>query len=110
MTGYCSLADIIVATPGRLADHISKTPGFSLTQLRFLIVDEADRMIDDMHQNWLNQVVKAAFQAENEAGSNTLFQRTKPGPVTAASYADPGPREAAAVGLISASPLHICLL
>uniref|UniRef100_A0A669PDY8 ATP-dependent RNA helicase n=1 Tax=Phasianus colchicus TaxID=9054 RepID=A0A669PDY8_PHACC len=89
VTGYCSLADIIVATPGRLADHISKTPGFSLTQLRFLIIDEADRMIDDMHQNWLNQVVKAAFQAENEAGSNTLFQRTKPGPVTAASCCYP---------------------
>ncbi|POI26379.1 hypothetical protein CIB84_009871, partial [Bambusicola thoracicus] len=89
VTGYCSLADIIVATPGRLADHISKTPGFSLAQLRFLIVDEADRMIDDMHQNWLNQVVKAAFQAENEAGSNTLFQRTKPGPVTAASCCYP---------------------
>uniref|UniRef100_A0A8C9EMT6 ATP-dependent RNA helicase n=1 Tax=Pavo cristatus TaxID=9049 RepID=A0A8C9EMT6_PAVCR len=89
VTGYCSLADIIVATPGRLADHISKTPGFSLTQLRFLIIDEADRMIDDMHQNWLNQVVKAAFQAENEAGSSTLFQRTKPGPVTAASCCYP---------------------
>ncbi|KAM7034353.1 ATP-dependent RNA helicase DDX51 [Acridotheres tristis] len=83
VTGYCSLADIVVATPGRLTDHINQTPGFSLTQLRFLIVDEADRMIDDMHQNCLNQIVKAAFQGEN--GSNLLFQRTKPGPVTAAS-------------------------
>ncbi|XP_010151481.1 PREDICTED: ATP-dependent RNA helicase DDX51, partial [Eurypyga helias] len=36
VTGYCSLADIIVATPGRLTDHINQTPGFSLTQLRFL--------------------------------------------------------------------------
>ncbi|OXB73277.1 UNVERIFIED_CONTAM: hypothetical protein H355_008253 [Colinus virginianus] len=89
VTGYCSLADIIVATPGRLADHISKTPGFNLTQLRFLIIDEADRMIDDMHQNWLNQLVSAAFQAENDAGSNTLFQRTKPGPVTAAGCCYP---------------------
>ncbi|NWX24958.1 DDX51 helicase, partial [Aegotheles bennettii] len=87
--GYCSLADIIVATPGRLTDHISQTPGFSLTQLRFLIVDEADRMIDDMHQNCLNQIVKAAFQVENGSGSNTLFQRTKPGPVTAASSCCP---------------------
>uniref|UniRef100_A0A8C3C4I3 ATP-dependent RNA helicase n=1 Tax=Cairina moschata TaxID=8855 RepID=A0A8C3C4I3_CAIMO len=89
VTGYCSLADIIVATPGRLADHISKTPGFNLTQLRFLIIDEADRMIDDMHQNWLNQVVKAAFQVENDSGSNMLFQRTKPGPLTAASCCYP---------------------
>ncbi|KAM6318267.1 ATP-dependent RNA helicase DDX51 [Podargus strigoides] len=89
VTGYCSLADIIVATPGRLTDHISQTPGFSLTQLRFLIVDEADRMIDDMHQNCLNQIVKAAFQVENDSGSNMLFQRTKPGPITAASYCYP---------------------
>ncbi|XP_025971833.2 ATP-dependent RNA helicase DDX51 [Dromaius novaehollandiae] len=89
VTGYCSLADIVVATPGRLADHISQTPGFSLTQLRFLIIDEADRMIDDMHQNWLNQVVKAAFRAEDDSGSNVLFQRTKPGPITAANSCHP---------------------
>ncbi|XP_010172970.1 ATP-dependent RNA helicase DDX51, partial [Antrostomus carolinensis] len=88
VTGYCSLADIIVATPGRLTDHISQTPGFSLTQLRFLIVDEADRMIDDMHQNCLNQIVKAAFQVD-DTGSSMLFQRTKPGPVTAASSCYP---------------------
>ncbi|NXX94445.1 DDX51 helicase, partial [Centropus bengalensis] len=85
VTGYCSLADIIVATPGRLTDHINETPGFSLTQLRFLIVDEADRMIDDMHQDCLNQIVKAAFQAADDSDSNLPFQRTKPGPLTAAS-------------------------
>ncbi|XP_071619046.1 ATP-dependent RNA helicase DDX51 isoform X3 [Heliangelus exortis] len=89
VTGYSSLADIVVATPGRLKDHISQTPGFSLAQLRFLIVDEADRMIDDMHQNCLNQIVKAAFQTENESGSKMLFQRTRPGPLTAASSCYP---------------------
>ncbi|XP_032561558.1 ATP-dependent RNA helicase DDX51 [Chiroxiphia lanceolata] len=89
VTGYCSLADIVVATPGRLTDHIRQTPGFSLTQLRFLIIDEADRMIDDMHQNCLNQIVKAAFQVEDDSGSNMLFQRTKPGPITAASSCSP---------------------
>ncbi|XP_027517383.1 ATP-dependent RNA helicase DDX51 [Corapipo altera] len=89
VTGYCSLADIVVATPGRLTDHIRQTPGFSLMQLRFLIIDEADRMIDDMHQNCLNQIVKAAFQVEDDSGSNMLFQRTKPGPITAASSCSP---------------------
>ncbi|KFO71504.1 ATP-dependent RNA helicase DDX51, partial [Cuculus canorus] len=88
VTGYCSLADIVVATPGRLTDHISQTPGFSLTQLRFLIVDEADRMIDDMHQNCLNQIVKAVFQA-HDSSCNALFQRTKPGPITAANSCYP---------------------
>lgn len=44
----CSISavDIIVATPGRLIDHILKTPGFSLNDLKFLVIDEADRAGD----------------------------------------------------------------
>ena len=29
--------DIVVATPGRLVDHINKTQGFDLSQLRYLV-------------------------------------------------------------------------
>lgn len=32
-----SLADIVLATPGRLVDHINKNPGFCLEHLRFLV-------------------------------------------------------------------------
>lgn len=37
---------VIVATPGRLVDHLEKTKGFSLRTLKFLVMDEADRLLD----------------------------------------------------------------
>ncbi|POS84780.1 DEAD-domain-containing protein [Erysiphe pulchra] len=37
---------IIVATPGRLLDHIENTKGFSLRSLKYLVMDEADRLLD----------------------------------------------------------------
>ncbi|PHH63251.1 hypothetical protein CDD82_1908 [Ophiocordyceps australis] len=37
---------VIVATPGRLVDHLEKTRGFSLRTLRYLVMDEADRLLD----------------------------------------------------------------
>ena len=37
---------IIVATPGRLVDHLENTKGFSLRTLKFLVMDEADRILD----------------------------------------------------------------
>ncbi|XP_068433246.1 ATP-dependent RNA helicase DDX51 [Clinocottus analis] len=85
----CSLADIVVATPGRLVDHINKNPGFSLEQLRFLIIDEADRMIDSMHQAWLSQVVKAVFRPGGGADNMSIFRRTEPTYVTATSLSPP---------------------
>nr|XP_012290325.1 ATP-dependent RNA helicase DDX51 [Aotus nancymaae] len=87
--GYRCLADIVVATPGRLVDHIDQTPGFSLQQLRFLIIDEADRMIDSMHQSWLPRVVAAAFQSEDPADPCALLQRRQAQAVTAASTCCP---------------------
>lgn len=37
---------IIVATPGRLLDHLEKTKGFHLRHLQYLVLDEADRLLD----------------------------------------------------------------
>ncbi|ERF76267.1 ATP-dependent rRNA helicase RRP3 [Endocarpon pusillum Z07020] len=37
---------IIVATPGRLLDHLENTKGFNLRGLKYLVMDEADRLLD----------------------------------------------------------------
>lgn len=37
---------IVVATPGRLLDHLETTKGFSLRTLKYLVMDEADRLLD----------------------------------------------------------------
>ena len=36
---------VIVGTPGRVADHLANTKGFHLKKLRYLIFDEADRLL-----------------------------------------------------------------
>ncbi|KAI5166349.1 ATP-dependent RNA helicase DDX51 [Manis pentadactyla] len=87
--GFRCLADIVVATPGRLVDHTDQTPGFSLQHLRFLVIDEADRMIDSMHQSWLPRVVAAAFPSEAVNDPFALLQRRQPQAVTAASTSCP---------------------
>ncbi|XP_056629191.1 ATP-dependent RNA helicase DDX51 [Triplophysa dalaica] len=84
----CSLADIVVATPGRLVDHINKHNNFSLRHLRFLIIDEADRMIDSMHQSWLSQVTKAVYRCQGDP-QMSVFRRILPGPITVSSLSPP---------------------
>ena len=43
--GGCSKVDILVATPGRLMDHMEKTPGFTLQHLKYLVIDEVSRSV-----------------------------------------------------------------
>ena len=52
------LVDILITTPGRLAEHILHTPGFTLQHLQFLVLDEADRLLQQSFQNWIELVVK----------------------------------------------------
>lgn len=37
---------VIVATPGRLLDHLEHTRGFNLRNLKYLVLDEADRLLE----------------------------------------------------------------
>lgn len=79
-------ADIVVATPGRLVDHLYNTPGFSMERLRILVIDEADRVIVEEKQDWYRVLEDAvyhpeAFQFDPEHSSNvirSLIKRKRP--------------------------------
>jgi ATP-dependent RNA helicase DDX47/RRP3 len=37
---------IVIGTPGRILDHLSNTKGFNLDQLAYLVLDEADKLLN----------------------------------------------------------------
>ncbi|KAF5371841.1 hypothetical protein D9615_009537 [Tricholomella constricta] len=59
LKGGSSRIDVLICTPGRLMDHLHGTPNFSLQHLRFLVIDEADRLLAQSFQDWLAQVLAA---------------------------------------------------
>ncbi|CAI5656599.1 unnamed protein product [Oreochromis niloticus] len=50
--------NIVVATPGRLLDHLQNTPGFMYKNLQCLIIDEADRILEVGFEEELKQIIK----------------------------------------------------
>lgn len=61
----CSQVDILVCTPGRLQDHLLMTPHFTLQHLRFIVLDEADRLLGNAYHHWVKALVQSS------AGSDT---------------------------------------
>lgn len=49
--------NILVATPGRLLDHLQNTPDFLYKNLQCLVIDEADRILDIGFEEEMKQIV-----------------------------------------------------
>ncbi|KAJ1729480.1 ribosomal RNA processing protein [Coemansia sp. Benny D160-2] len=56
---------IVVCTPGRLQDHLENTKGFSLRTLKYLVMDEADRLLDMDFGPKIDQILKAIPRDRN---------------------------------------------
>ncbi|KAK8087152.1 hypothetical protein PG994_002126 [Apiospora phragmitis] len=54
---YVSKVDILICTPGRLVEHINLTPGFNLDDVRWLVLDEADKFFGQNYQQFLDIVI-----------------------------------------------------
>eukprot|EP00371_Babesia_bovis_P000424 XP_001609071.1 DEAD/DEAH box helicase and helicase conserved C-terminal domain containing protein [Babesia bovis T2Bo] len=50
---------VIVASPGRLADHVENTKGFSLSTVKKLVIDEADRLLSQDFDEELDKIIHA---------------------------------------------------
>lgn len=48
--------DILIVTPGRLVDHLN-LKSINLSNLKFLILDEADRLLNQSFQNWCSELL-----------------------------------------------------
>ncbi|GAA5837176.1 hypothetical protein JCM9279_005608 [Rhodotorula babjevae] len=52
--------DIVVSTPGRLIDHVRNTPCFTMDGVEVLVLDEADRMLEEGFRDELEEIIGAA--------------------------------------------------
>ncbi|XP_038068012.1 probable ATP-dependent RNA helicase DDX27 [Patiria miniata] len=50
--------DIVIATPGRLIDHLHNAPTFDLKDVEILILDEADRMLDEFFAEQMKEIIR----------------------------------------------------
>lgn len=49
--------DIVIATPGRFIDHIRNSSSFNVDSVEVLVIDEADRMLEEGFQDELNEIM-----------------------------------------------------
>ena len=64
---------IIIATPGRLVDHLENTKGFKLNKLKYLVLDEADRILNMDFEKEVDKILSCLPKAGRK---NMLFSAT----------------------------------
>ncbi|KAG5039348.1 hypothetical protein JHK85_011824 [Glycine max] len=66
--------NLLVGTPGRLLDHLQNTKGFMYKNLKCLMIDEADRILEANFEEEMKQIIKILPKVEDLA--RLSFQTT----------------------------------
>lgn len=66
--------NLIIATPGRLLDHLQNTKGFVFRNMKALVIDEADRILEIGFEDEMKQIIKI-LPSENR--QSMLFSATQ---------------------------------
>lgn len=69
--------NLLIATPGRLLDHLQNTQGFVFKNVKALIIDEADRILEVGFEDEMRQVVKILPKEERQTMLFSATQTTK---------------------------------
>merc|ERR1719327_205809 len=56
---------IVVATPGRLVDHLENTKGFHLRTIKYMVMDEADRLLSMDFDEALDKILEVIPRERN---------------------------------------------
>ena len=69
-------ADVVMSTPGRLAASLSSPSGKNmLAYVRFLVIDEVDRLLRQSYQGWLQLVLDAIHSDDHGTRHGIAVQR-----------------------------------
>ncbi|KAI5283993.1 ATP-dependent RNA helicase, partial [Ascosphaera atra] len=66
--------NLLIATPGRLLDHLQNTKGFVFKNCKSLVIDEADRILEVGFEDEMRQIVRIL---PNEDRQTMLFSATQ---------------------------------
>ncbi|PAV21903.1 DEAD-domain-containing [Pyrrhoderma noxium] len=66
--------NLLVATPGRLLDHLENTKGFVFRNLKALVIDEADRILEIGFEEEMKKIISIL---PNENRQSMLFSATQ---------------------------------
>ncbi|QIW96163.1 hypothetical protein AMS68_001681 [Peltaster fructicola] len=64
---YRSAIDILVCTPGRLLEHLDNTTGFEVSHVKWLVLDEADKLLDEQYDGFLERLHYELEQPRSES-------------------------------------------